>query len=317
MIKWYTYLLFVLMSNALFGQELSEEISEPHLSIGQPVIISYSIRTNSADSIVFHPSKQTIKGRAISTSGTLDKEEVDFEIIREFSDSTVLNNNEQIWIGKYTITVWDSGAYIIPGPRVYINDSVYEFDNLALACYLTDPIDGIDIYDIKENFIELPAPPFSFINFLKNWGWIILVGCLIIILILWINRKKQKTKELIKPLSLKERTLVAIESLEAAKLWEKDQLKEHFIELSFILRSYLTSRYEISLLEKTTNETKLLLAQKGLNEETVRVIAKILSQSDMVKFAKSKPDTISILNVSNLAKQIVAETSPIEFEHAE
>ena len=84
-----------------------------------------------------------------------------------------------------------------------------------------------------------------------------------------------------------------------------------------ILRMYLTSRFEISLLEKTTYETKLLLTQKGLNEETVEVIARILSESDMVKFAKSEPETIAILRVSTLARQIVAETSPLEFDNVE
>ncbi len=119
-----------------------------------------------------------------------------------------------------------------------------------------------------------------------------------------------------RPISLKQRTLIAIEALEDAKLWERDQLKEHFVELSYILRSYLTSRYNITLLEKTTYETTIVLTEKGLNEDTVNVILRILSQADMVKFAKSKPDTISILRISTLAKQIVAETSPLEFDNA-
>ena len=94
-------------------------------------------------------------------------------------------------------------------------------------------------------------------------------------------------------------------------------MKEHFVELSYILRSYLTSRYDISLLEKTTYETTVLLTRKGLEEETVDVIIRILSQSDMVKFAKSKPDVIAILRISALAKQVVAETSPLDFDNVE
>jgi hypothetical protein len=37
----------------------------------------------------------------------------------------------------------------------------------------------------------------------------------------------------------------------------------------------------------------------------------------MVKFAKSQPDEIAIYKHAQLARQIVAETSPIEFDHAE
>ena len=122
---------------------------------------------------------------------------------------------------------------------------------------------------------------------------------------------------LFKAMSLKERTLLAIDALDNEKLWEKEKLKEHFVELSYILRSYLTARYSITLLEKTTYEAKLLLTQNGLNEDTVENIGRILSESDMVKFAKSKPEVISILRVSTLARQIVAETSPLDFDSVE
>ena len=94
-------------------------------------------------------------------------------------------------------------------------------------------------------------------------------------------------------------------------------MKKHFVELSYILRSYLTTRYDISLLEKTSYQTKILLTEKGLNKETVDVVSRILSQSDMVKFAKSKPELIEILRISTLAKQIVVETSPLEFDNVE
>ena len=49
----------------------------------------------------------------------------------------------------------------------------------------------------------------------------------------------------------------------------------------------------------------------------MEVIARILSEADMVKFAKSEPDVIAILRVSTLARQIVAETSPLEFDNVE
>jgi len=124
-------------------------------------------------------------------------------------------------------------------------------------------------------------------------------------------------EEIVSITSLKQRTLIAIGALEKAKLWEKGKLKDHFVELSFILRSYLTSRYNVSLLEKTSFETKLILSRKGLNEGTIVAIARILSESDMVKFAKSEPELMAILKVSTLAKQIVAETSPLEFDNVE
>jgi hypothetical protein len=130
-------------------------------------------------------------------------------------------------------------------------------------------------------------------------------------------KNAEKLPGKIKEMTLKERTLLAIDALEKSKLWEKKQVKEHFTELTFILRSYLSARYTINLLEKTSHETKLLLLQCGLHAETVRIISELLTEADMVKFAKSHPDEIAIYKLTQLARQVVAETSPIEFEHAE
>lgn len=318
MIKQLIYICCMLISFVGFGQELNATISESVLYIGQPVTITYSVKTSKKDSLLFIPHKETIKARALSKTGALTTEGVDFEITDEFIDTFAIDGARKHWVGQYVVTAWDSGMYILPGPTIIINDSAYQFQDLTVACMLVDAIDGVDLYDIKENFADIPPKPFSIIDFLKtHWWWITLIILGIIVFILLKRRKREEPEEEEKPLSLRQRTLFAIDALEKAKLWEKDRLKEHFVELSMILRLYLTSRYEISLLEKTTYETKLLLTQKGLNEETVEVIARILSESDMVKFAKSEPETIAILRVSTLARQIVAETSPLEFDNVE
>lgn len=318
MIKQLLYTCCMLISFSGVGQKLTATVSESILYIGQPVTITYSVKIDKTDSLIFAPKKETIKARTITKTGNLSTEGVDFELMDDFIDTFIVNGKSKQWIGQYVVTAWDSGTYILPGQTVMINDSSYQFQDLIVACLLVDPIDGVDIYDIKENFAKIPPKPFSLVTFLKNnWWWIALIIVGIIVFVVLKRRNKKAPDEEEKPLSLRQRTLFAIDALEKAKLWEKNQLKEHFVELSMILRMYLTSRYEISLLEKTTYETKLLLTQKGLNEETVEVIARILSESDMVKFAKSEPDTIAILRVSTLARQIVAETSPLEFDNVE
>ncbi len=318
MIKQLIYTCCILISFIGFGQELNATISESVLYIGQPVTITYSVKAEKKDSLLFVPHKETIKARALSKTGALTTDGVDFEITDEFIDTFAVDGKRKHWVGQYVVTAWDSGMYILPGPTIIINDSAYQFQDLTIACMLVDPIDGVDLYDIKENFADIPPKPFSIVDFLKsNWWWLALIAIGIIVFIVLKRKNREEPEEEEKPLSLRQRTLFAIDALEKAKLWEKNQLKEHFVELSMILRMYLTSRYEISLLEKTTYETKLLLTQKGLNDETVEVIARILSESDMVKFAKSEPDVIAILRVSILARQIVAETSPLEFDNVE
>ena len=319
MMKQLTYLLVFFCVQNVAGQKLHQKVSESQLVIGQPVELTYSVVTAKDDTVSFKEKADEIEARSITKTGDLSSEGISFEITKPFSDTFLFHAKSKEWIGHYTITAWDSGLFVIPGPALIINDSTYYFDDIAIACYLVDPIDGVDIYDIREEFADIPEKPFSILDFIAdNWWWLLMI--LFAIIAFFTFRKKKDEDDDIeeeKSISLKERTILAIEALEKAKLWEKDQLKEHFVELSYILRSYLTSRYDISLLEKTTYQTKLLLTQKGLNPETVDSIAYILSESDMVKFAKSKPDLVAILRVSTLAKQIVAETSPLEFDNAE
>jgi cell division FtsZ-interacting protein ZapD len=107
-----------------------------------------------------------------------------------------------------------------------------------------------------------------------------------------------------------------VDALEKAELWKRDKLKEHFVELSYILRSYLTSRYDLNLLDKTTYETKLLLTAKNIDKEVIESILKVLNHSDMVKFAASKPGEEIVEKSFFMIRQLIVETSPIEYEHA-
>lgn len=318
MMRYFIYLLCFVSVFSVKGQELTSSVSDSNVLIGQPILLKYKVKINSTDSILFVPKVNKIKARSTISSSSLSKEGVDFEIITDFADTFIFEKESKEWIGRYVITTWDSGRYSLPGPQIVINDSTFQFASVYVTAFLTDPIDGMDIYDIKENYAKLPPPPNPVWSFLKtNWWWIVLIlfGSSAFFYLRKVNRKQPEEKS--NTLSLKERTLIAIEALENAKLWEKDKLKEHFVELSFILRSYLTSRYDVSLLEKTTYEAKMILSRKGLNEATIKAIGRLLSESDMVKFAKSEPELMAILKVSTLAKQIVAETSPLEFDNVE
>ena len=310
-------IMLIVLSLSTSAQKLSVSVSDDEILIGEVTTIKYKIKTKSSDSISFEAKVDEIPSKMFS-SETLLTDGPNFEITERFSDTTIKKNTTQLWTGEYKITVWDSGVFILPGPMVLIEDSTFRFDDISIEALLVAKKKDVELYDIKENYSDIPAKPFSLGEFLSNNWWWLLLLVIVAIGYFYFKRKKQPTLPVEKRrVSLKQRTLIAIEALENEKLWEKDKLKEHFIELSYILRSYLTTRYNISLLERTTRQTKLLLAEKGLNDDTIDTIIRILSQSDMVKFAKSKPEPIEILRISTFAKQIVAETSPLEREDAE
>ncbi|MFK7784992.1 MAG: hypothetical protein AB8B56_07745 [Crocinitomicaceae bacterium] len=320
--RYFVYILIFLGAtfNA-WSQQLSEDISQDNILIGEPVSIKYIVKTKLTDTLSFSEEIDYLKGR-FKEGGSLSKKGAEFELIEPFRDTIIALGLKKKWIGEYIVTAWEDGEYIIPGASITINDSIYRFDDLALEVTLVDENDKVDLYEIRENFTDIPEVPFSPMKFLKeNWWWIaIILGALVMGWLIVRRRRWDReieNREEIRPMNLKERTIKAVEALDASELWNKGQLKEHFVELSYILRSYLTARYNISLLDKTTEQTKIILTKQGLNDETVDTVARILSQSDMVKFAKSKPEVISILRQSTLVKQIIAETSPLDFDNVD
>ena len=301
-----------------FAQQLDATISKSRAKIGEPLTLKYKLKTRSNDTIVFYEKYSEIPIRTYG-GGQLSNDGASAEILTNFNDSSYKVQGGKEWLGDYEIMIWDSGTFIIPGPEIVINDSTFYFDDLKVYVDFSTKKSGVDLYDIRENYAELPEEENVFVRWIKRNWWILAIVVAASAGLLWfINKRKPPERiKVVKAMSLKERTLAAIDALEGEKLWEQDKLKEHFIELSYIMRSYLTARYDIAILEKTTYQTKQLLLQKGLNEDTVDTIARILSHSDMVKFAKSSPDEISILKISTLARQIVAETSPLEFDNYE
>ena len=113
-------------------------------------------------------------------------------------------------------------------------------------------------------------------------------------------------------LSLRERTLQAIQQLRKKEDWLHGKTKSHYVGFSAILKQYLSSRYELNLMERTTYETITLLKVKGLDRDMVRRIEVLLRESDMVKFAKTELNDMHIRSSLFRLEEIVTELSPLE-----
>jgi hypothetical protein len=301
----------------LLAQQPTASISRDQVEVGGRIDLIYKIELKKSDKFSINPLTGNFPSKLTTENSSLKTAAFDEIEIIGFEDTMILQGNKKVWLGIYELTPWDSGLVVLEGQRFTINDSTFDFPSVYLDCNLVPHKKGQGIYDIKETFVKTPNKQTWLVFFIKYIAWWLfpLIGFIIYRLIS--NKRNSKSVKIEKEMSLKERTLHAIDALEKAELWKKDQLKEHFVELSYILRSYLTARYSISLLDKTTGETKLLLIQKGLNKEIVDTILRLLSHSDMVKFAASEPAEELIYKSLFLLRQIVSETSPIEFEHAE
>lgn len=308
-------LILLLIPNLIWSQTRSW-IGNQKMQVGEQTEIMYELELGSEkDKVRFEPKMGLISCDVLTENSSLtSKEKVNVEIIDVFRDS-ISEGKPLKWIGKYKVVVWDTGEFKIPAPHIVLNDSTFNFQDITFEVIPTKLIDGQGIYEVEMEFMDIQDDPFYYLK--KYIGWIIFGVLCIIALLFFLFRRKKKPPVPVKEISLKEKTLLAIESLNQAKLWEKGEIKQHYIELSYILRSYLGVRYELNLLERTSDQTRILLIAQGLSQDTVETIKLILDQSDMVKFAKSAPQELEIFKISALAKQIVSETSPIEFDHVQ
>nr|WP_294857891.1 hypothetical protein [uncultured Fluviicola sp.] len=224
--------------------------------------------------------------------------------IESFRDSTYTQKGIKYWKGVYTLIAWDSAKYRLPELWLTWKDSTFSFR--APNLYV-----GFVKKKVKEGIDEIPIEPEeNSLRLLKKYWWVLLlVAAGVTIGILWNKRRKIRKSE---ELSLRERTLLAIKQLRKKEDWLHGKTKSHYVGFSAVLKMYLSSRYELNLMERTTQETITLLKLKGLDFNMVRRIEVLLREADMVKFAKTELDKLHIQSSLLRLEEIVTELSPLE-----
>ncbi len=243
--------------------------------------------------------------------------------IRDYNDKDPIENDGIVLkTVEFTIAAYDTGSFVIPPTGI-----LYFTDDTVANTLFTDGI-GIrvesiletgteDILDIKSN-LEIPY----------NWrNRIIIVTVVLVVIIgsvigyLYYRKKKRGEslfewkKEPDRPAH--ESAFSALDDLRASDLLREGKIKEFYIVLSDIIRLYLQRRYFIPVLEKTTSETVELLSKQNVESSVASQVKGLLSESDLVKFAKFAPDDNASENNIELAYEIVETTKIIELPDSE
>tara|TARA_R110002051_G_scaffold82832_1_gene147287 strand:+ start:1001 stop:2659 length:1659 start_codon:yes stop_codon:yes gene_type:complete len=267
------------------------------IKIGEQLNFIINVQTDSTDQVIF-PEGQTFSP---------------LEMVEAFATDTVRENAKITLIKKYALTQFDSGSYTIPQQKVLINEKSFLTDSLKIAVN-TIPVDTIaqQMYDIKDiiNVDKKNSFPWKWIL-----GIVLFLTLLGGLLYLFIWRKKKLTEEekvaLLPPY---DRAMLELKKLENSKYLIQDEYKQYYSELTSIVRSYLEEDVHISALESTTDQLieKLeMLKDAGnlkLDNETLFQFKKILQTSDLVKFAKSRPETSVAEQDRKAIENIVTKT---------
>jgi ribosomal protein S3AE len=93
------------------------------------------------------------------------------------------------------------------------------------------------------------------------------------------------------------------------KLIEKSLIKEYYIRLSDIIRTYIENRYRIFAMDRTTWELFQEMKSKKIERLHADKINNFLEECDMVKFAKYTPSHKEIEEIYKKAEEIINITT--------
>ncbi|WP_457290232.1 BatD family protein [Pedobacter sp. UYP24] len=192
----------------------------------------------------------------------------------------------------YTITAFDAGVQTIPAFKFIGPDGQLLTDPIPLQVQEVKVDTTKGVFDIKQPM----TVKYGFMDWLKdNWGLLLAETLLPIVLIgIWLYyRKHKKVKPVIvevKPAIPADLTAInKLHALRDKKLWQQEEVKQYHSELTDILREYLEQRFNIPAMEQTSEEIFGSIKDRDITPQNKEILREILLLSDLVKFAKQKP----------------------------
>ena len=272
------YILHIILLIGVVGYtqneaKVSTKVDTTKIRIGEK--INYQIVVdNAANGVVFPELQLDSLGRV--------------EVVESFNVDTLKNR----LIKKYALTSFDSGSYVIPRQRVLIWSQEYLTDSLRVDV-ATVAVDTTkqQMYTIK----AIQNEPYTLADYKKYLWWLLLVLMLVGLVAYFILRKKPTEEEIEARIPPYQLALKRLTELDEKQLWQNNKIKEYYVELTGIVRTYIEREIRIPALESTTDELVETLndfkevASIDTTDDTLKKLKELLQEADLVKFAKSAP----------------------------
>lgn len=186
----------------------------------------------------------------------------------------------------------DSVGVLVSDGRVV--DTLYAPEALELEVAMI-PVDTAQktIYDIKQP-LPMPVTAAEVVEIAGYSFAVLAVVVALVALVIYLVRRSRK--EEVARRKIEPAHVVAIRSLEALanqKLWQNGRVKEYYSRLTEIFRTYLAGRFGVGALEMTTEEIVAAMKSLTLTPKQMADLVALLTESDLVKFAKFIPEAES------------------------
>jgi len=180
------------------------------------------------------------------------------EILKRGSVQTQKNGDDVLEKADYVITSFDSGTVVVPRFRFYTPTSetlpniLAETSPIPIFIHTIDVDTSKPIKDIKPP-LSLPITLAELLPYII--ALLVIAGLGWLFYYVWNKRRKGES---ILPEAPKrpahEVALEALRSLDSEHLWQRGKIKEHYSQLTDIVRMYIERRFDVMAMEMVTDE---------------------------------------------------------------
>ncbi len=210
-----------------------------------------------------------------------------------------------------TLTAFDEGEYLLPALSVerWFSDGVVDtlhFDEMYLTVH-TMPVDTatFQLHPLKPQ----ASYPLSVADILP-WAGVALGAAALVLLVLFLVRRSRRRvqEEILRQEPAHITALRKLDALRKEKYGEPEHQKAYYSAVTDILREYMSRRWDVDALEKTTGELFPLLAGRDIPKDLLEELRQLFELSDFVKFARLHVTPQEASEALPLAVRFVTET---------
>lgn len=291
-----TLFFLLLMSTLTYSQKVSVAIDTTNIRIGEQFLFEIVIKDTA--NVIFPEKLENL---------------TKLEVVKDIKIDTFKNS----LVKKYLMTGFDSGAFYIPTQQIFIKNRAYLSDSVLIN------VATVSVDTTKQKMFPIKSiqtEPLVYDDFKPYVIWVILALLLLGLFIYYFKTRKQpeiKEIDTVNTLAPYEEALVKLQELDNKLLWQNNEIKKYYSELTEIVRVFIEKELNIPALEITTFELVSLLSEyntpKNINitKETVRKLNALLQEADLVKFAKSTPLSHEIEEDRRVAEKVLNDLKPI------
>ncbi len=298
------FVLIILAPFSLFAQgdaRVSARISASQITIGDQVRLFIEAQNN--------PSAGTLQWAAIPDSFN------SLEVVERGKIDTVQSGGFVTYKQRITITGFDSGIFQVPSFAFAIIPSgggtpLQIFTDSFALTVQTIQVDTTKAFKPIKGIIFVKT---TWQDYVAYFG----IGALLLVVIIAVvyfllKRKKDAPPKPAGPVeSVHDRSIRLLNELDAKQLWQKNKVKEYYVELTDIVRAYIEDRFNTPAMELTTDEL-LTKAQFSRDLQPYHsILSSILHTADLAKFAKAQPLPQEHTDAMENAKSFILKSKPI------